>query len=497
MAPTVTITDRGREGDVAYLDGSRAITGHQQLGGGDVVAIVSMGSVAEWCEHHNWAVERRAEILRFVANELIHQKAPNSSAEIDEVAGHIILREPARSAAPEPSAAADVSWVYRYRDLRGKFAVVLLAALLLVGAAVWFKTRVLVIDSPHGAPFGSTVRTDTHLATLISTLQPYTPSLHRDGSKDRFTLSVFLVPLDGSAPRLVPLVRDLPAGGYNLARVMGGDGTTMWVDANGLYGVNLRTYAPITADDASRASPGLDRTWFEDTRGMDIVGGRLQMLARDRSAAYALDPATLQAIAVTPQASVRQYSDPPLTHHMAAGFAVPPNAWIGLLSASDLAGAFSAGRWVRAVESASDTPRELRRLVRLDVEGDEGTHWQIRSIAPIGDTEYRNASFLRSSEQSEPLRVSDPDSVLMLYTSGDGVRAGSTLLIARVELQSGRLLWSTDTGLDRFKLEQILPGERRTAFVGTRPPVTNKVSEPQIVILDHGTGELAKHSLWQ
>jgi hypothetical protein len=93
--------------------------------------------------------------------------------------------------------------------------------------------------------------------------------------------------------------------------------------------------------------------------------------------------------------------------------------------------------------------------------------------------------------------VSDPDSVLMLHTSGDGVSAQSTLLIARVELQSGRLLWSTDTGLDRFKLEQILPGERRTAFVGTRPPVPNKVSEPLIVILDHATGELAKHSLWK
>jgi hypothetical protein len=341
-----------------------------------------MGSVAQWRERHDWAAERRAEILRFIADELIRQKAPGCLAAIDEGAGDIVLRKAGASVATTQIAAADVSWVYRYRELRGRFAVILLAVVLLVGAALWFKTRVLVIDSPHGVPFGSTVRTDTHLATLISTLQPYTPSLHRDGAKDRFTLSVFLVPLDGSTPRLVPLVRDQPAGGYNLARVIGGDGTTMWVDANGLYGVNLRTYAPITAGDASRASPGLDRTWFEDTRGMDIVGGRLQMLARDRSAAYALDPATLQAIAVTPQASVRQYPDPPLTHHMAAGFAVPPTSWIGVLSNSDLENAFRPGRWIRAVESASDTVRDLRRLVRLDVEGDEGAHWQIAPSNP-------------------------------------------------------------------------------------------------------------------
>ena len=127
----------------------------------------------------------------------------------------------------------------------------------------------------------------------------------------------------------------------------------------------------------------------------------------------------------------------------------------------------------------------------------DGAHWRIRSMTPISETEYRNASFLRLNEKSEPLRLSGPDSVLMLYSSGDGVSPQSTLSVARVEVPSDRLLWTSDTGLDRFKLEQILPGEERTVFRGTRPPVPDKVSEPLLVILDHATGQLTTHSLWQ
>src|SRR5690606_31359347 len=118
---------------------------------------------------------------------------------------------------------------------------------------------------------------------------------------------------EGSKTRLVRRVPDLPAGSYSLARVIGSDGRTMWIAANDLYGVNLQTYSLITADDIAKANPALDRAWVHDTRGMDIVEGRLQIVAHDRSAAYALDPSTLKAVAVVPQPVVRQYSTPPLT----------------------------------------------------------------------------------------------------------------------------------------------------------------------------------------
>jgi hypothetical protein len=306
---TVTLTQLGREGQVIYREGERTITGYQQFGGDDVVAILSLGSVDQWRIHHTWAMNRRAQILRDVADEVIRQQAPSCSADIDEAAGDIVLRNSAigltgasmRPATVPPSAARtdtspDVSWVHRYRELRFKVGLIVLALALVFAGMMWVKTRVLVVQPGKGVPIGSTARNETHLATLISQLQPYTPSLHRDGSTDRFTLSLFIVPLDSSPPQTVRLVRDLPPGSYALARVIGSDGGTMWIDINGLYGVDLRTHAIVTEADVVKANPELDPNMLSHTRGMDIVNGRLQMMTHDRSGAWTLEPATLKAV---------------------------------------------------------------------------------------------------------------------------------------------------------------------------------------------------------
>jgi hypothetical protein len=92
MTGIVTITERGREGHITYREGLREVSGYHEFGGGDVVAIVSMGSVDEWRARHGWAVDRRAEILRHVAAEVIRQRAPSCSAQIDEARGDILLR---------------------------------------------------------------------------------------------------------------------------------------------------------------------------------------------------------------------------------------------------------------------------------------------------------------------------------------------------------------------------------------------------------------------
>ena len=213
MKQSVTVTDRGRESEVTYREGSHTITGYQEFGGADVVAIVSMGSVDDWRARHAWAVDHRAQILRYIADEVIRQKAPDCAVEIDEASGNIVLRKAGASAlaslarvAASPRAAtastrADTSWVFRYTALKAKLGLIVLVMALIFGAAAWVKTRVLVVATGKGVPFGSTVRTDTHLATLISQLQPYTPSLHHDPSTERFTLSVFLVPPWASSRR--------------------------------------------------------------------------------------------------------------------------------------------------------------------------------------------------------------------------------------------------------------------------------------------------------
>ena len=513
MSPRVSVVQHGRDGHVAYHEGANAITGYFEFGGGDVVAIVSMGSDADWRARHGWAIDRRGEILRFVAAELIRQKAPDCQATIDDASGDIVFRLAGAGAADRPPATPAASagtatghaahpagWVRRFGALQGRLGAIGLAAALLAGAAAWVKTRVLVVAPVSGVPIGPVVRTDTHLASLIDTRQPYTPSLNHNSSTERFTVSLFLVPLDGTAVRLFQLKSDLRVDGYPLARIIGSDGRTLWLDVAGLAGVNLQTYARVTDDDVKAANPGLDARWIDDTRRIDVVDGRLQMLSDDHREARALDPASLRASPVPPKNVARPLSEPPLTLHMAAGLRVSNTSWLGLQSDADLAGAYRPGEWLRAVESATDTPRDTRWLVRGTLDpgpSGSGDHRRITAMTPIGDAAYRNASFLRLNETSAPLRLTSPDSALMLHTSGDGTGTSSTLLVSRVDVANGRLMWTADTGIHRFALAQVLPTERSTVFVGTRPPIPDKVSEPLAVILDHATGELTTHSLWR
>lgn len=87
----VTITEEGRSGSVRYESEGRRITGWWEFAGGDAVAIVSMGSASEWQHGHPWAMERRAEILRFVGEEVVRQKASGCRAVIDEEGGWITI----------------------------------------------------------------------------------------------------------------------------------------------------------------------------------------------------------------------------------------------------------------------------------------------------------------------------------------------------------------------------------------------------------------------
>ena len=327
----------------------------------------------------------------------------------------------------------------------------ILALALIFAGLMWFKKTVLVIDPGKGTPLGLTVRSDRHIATLIQSLEAYTPSLHRDGSKDRFTVSIFIVPLDGAEPKLIPLVHERSFSSVQLAKVLGSDGRTFWFDVNGVGGVDLETYELVPAGQRP-----LDATSLQGAQGSPI----------------------------TPRPDA----------FLAAGLITSPGSWLGLHSAAELAGEFASKKFVRRVVR-QDEARDLRRLARgvLDAPVEDKYH-RIRSMTPVGEEEYLNAAFLRMDDSSEPIRLKQPDGALMLYTSRTGL--GATLMVARVSLD-GEVLWKVDTGIDRFSMLQILPGQEATAFVGTRPRVEGKVPEPLLVVVEHGKGTLRTLSLWQ
>lgn len=65
-----------------------------EFGGGDTVAIISVGDPASWRSNYPWRIDQRRTILERVAREVIRQKAPKCRSDIDDAKGYIYIREP-------------------------------------------------------------------------------------------------------------------------------------------------------------------------------------------------------------------------------------------------------------------------------------------------------------------------------------------------------------------------------------------------------------------
>lgn len=502
----VTIIESGREGRVEYGDGLHTIRGYWEFGGNDVVTIVSMGSLEDWQRSHAWAVDKRASILRFVADEVIRHLAPTCTAEIDGQRGVILLRQGRNGASVAPAVASSgqakaAAFVRKCRDVREMFAIGALVVVLIAGGLVWLGQKAVTVTAVSGVPLRESLRFESAdplqpggIATLIETTDPYPLDISGRGGNRTGSLSILVTPLDGSKPHLIPFARGLSSGSYSLARIMGSDGRTLWFDAAGLYGVRLSDYTLVTTNDLRAANPSLDVSWWEEPRGMDLIAGKLHVMRIDRSGAIDVDPDTLSAARVAPNPSNARFERRALADHLAAGMLTAPDAWLGLHSAAELAGEFRSGKWIKPVEGA-DEEKAARRLSKGALEGSSGgERYRIRAIAALSDTEFLEAAFLRMDDKSEPLRLKNPDSALMVHTSAPGL--AGTLVVSRVDYQ-GNLLWTTDTGLDRFQLQQILPGVEVLAFVGVRPSVPGKLSEPVVALVESDTGKLTSHSLWR
>lgn len=499
--PRVTIIEEGRSGRVRYSEGFRSIEGYWEFGGGDVVTIVSMGSREAWRGSHAWAEPRRAEILRFVAKEVVRMRAPTCTASIDPESGDILLRSgtnaphtPAATVKALAAQAAATDFVGRYANVKAMVGLGVLVAALVVGLVWWAGRKVLSVAPANGVPLNDCVRTDRHIASFIQYTDPHLPNVTGRGGNTTTSISILLLPLDGSSPLLVPVAKGVEGNGYALARIMGSDGHTLWFDCMGLGGVRSSDRTLVTTEDLRDANPSLDPGWWEDQRGMDVLDGRLHINNADRSAALDVDPATWKASPSEPKVGPTRPERSEVPDFMVAGTLVGADRWFGLHAPEDLASTYKVGEWVRAVERGEDAERMRRLFTGTTEASSDGDHFRIKRLDALSDSGYLNAAFLREGKDLPPLRLADPDGMLMLYTSAPGQQG--TLVIARVDMQ-GKVLWSTDTGLDRFLLQQVLPGPGAFAFVGTRPPIPDKLSEPLVVLVDHATGRKTEHSLWR
>lgn len=486
---SVDIEDKGRHGSVNYRERDGVVPMYWELGGGDTLVVIDAGDIAAWRVRHGWAADRRTEILHRVAGEVIRQIAPKSRTQIDEATGSIrIVAGPGRPAPPR--AVPRESLVTRISTLKLKLGLAVLGA-----AAVAVAARSLfTIASPTGFPLGPSVRTPQHVATLIQALEPYVPSLHRDPADDRYRLALFLHPLDGrSTERMVPIAQQRPGGEFRLARLLGSDGRTVWFAVNGIGGVDLATGRRVGPADLRGANPSLAEAW-DDPRRVSFEQ-RLRVTSPDRQTVLEVDPQTLKAAPVRVE---RAQTSLPLTAEvkdfLSSGVRPSPADWLGLHSQQEAERDYRPKARLAGSVHPVDV-KEPRRFYRaaLGPELDRG-YREILSMQPLGSDDYLNAAFVRAGFRKEPMRLSGPDGYLMIYTAAPALTG--TLMVARVDT-AGRLVWKVDTGIDRFKLSQILPDERFPAFIGTRPAVPDKVPEPILVVVDTRSGASTTSTLWK
>ena len=106
--------------------------------------------------------------------------------------------------------------------------------------------------------------------------------------------------------------------------------------------------------------------------------------------------------------------------------------------------------------------------------------------------QYLRARFVLGEASGKPLRLSEPNGVLMTYWSKPG-NEGSVAL-ARLK-ESEEVVWKVDTGLEN--LDQILPDAKVIALIG-RPGPKSETDVPaqMLVFIDTKTGAVTRHRLW-
>jgi hypothetical protein len=91
--PRVGITDGGRAGSITYSEGFHSAEFYWEFALSPALAIITGPKAGDWDRACPWAAGRQAEVFAQVADEVVRQKAPGCTPEIDLVAGTITLLE--------------------------------------------------------------------------------------------------------------------------------------------------------------------------------------------------------------------------------------------------------------------------------------------------------------------------------------------------------------------------------------------------------------------
>lgn len=228
----VRIARNGRDGEVIYEEAGRALSFYWAFGGGDIVTYIAVGDPDEWRAEHPWAADRREEIIARIGAEVIRQRAPSCRAELDATGRHLNIITDAAPIAPAPPLrqAAAVNFVWRLNKAKSRMSIIILALVLIAGAALVAGRSALTIKTT-GTPVGASARAGDYIVTPISRLEPYVPSLDRNHARDRYSVGLLIHSArDGGARRFVAVSEGLSGGDAAKVRISGASGDLVFLD---------------------------------------------------------------------------------------------------------------------------------------------------------------------------------------------------------------------------------------------------------------------------
>jgi hypothetical protein len=197
--------------------------------------------------------------------------------------------------------------------------VILIAALTTITlATVRFAART---QAGPWTPLAGKMPAGHAIASLETSLEPYTISLHPNPEDERYRVRLRIAePAEGTLDKFVPIAEHMRAGDLRFdARLLGDDGHRLWFFVKQLGAWDYRDGRLVTLDDLRKANPGLGEFASRDNSADPLVSkavrdmkrvpqelwtgqsrlyaftDRLQVTTPDFRRVYAIDPVTLRA----------------------------------------------------------------------------------------------------------------------------------------------------------------------------------------------------------
>jgi hypothetical protein len=270
---------------------------------------------------------------------------------------------------------------------------------------------VLETQETAGMPWGDSILTQDHVATILRSEGGFVPTGISGRSKGDAIYRLLLVPLRGAASRkTVLLLQNKPGEVVREGRgILGRKGDLIWMRITEPVAYDLRAGKVLRGEALREADPAL---YGRVDRGSDTID---EMPAK-----------------VSSREALRR---------------------------------LSAGR--------PDLPLAEKTLPWME--------------------KFSKAKLVSLAPGAEPVRLTNPDSYLLTFLRKQNYLW--TRILARVS-EEGQVLWEADSGID--ETHQILTGSTETVIRGREPQDLqnrDKWRQPFVVVVDHATGQTAKHFL--